>query len=115
MCQVAAAGVATLFSVMIKAIELTSIRLKLITVARILLGVAYRAEYLTGLGTIDGYQVRCVAPDWMVKFHTGYPLDKSDFLDVKALCEKFDLELPEEHKRYWQSLPQREKDPEVRT
>jgi hypothetical protein len=40
-------------------------------------GVAYRAEHLTGVGMIEGYQVRCVAPDWMVKFHTGYPLDKN--------------------------------------
>jgi lincosamide nucleotidyltransferase A/C/D/E len=69
-------------------------------------GVAYRAEHLTGIGMIEGYKVRCVAPDRMVKFHTGYPLDKNDFLDVKALCEKFDLELPEEHKGYWHSLVQ---------
>jgi lincosamide nucleotidyltransferase A/C/D/E len=67
-------------------------------------GVAYRAEHLTGVGMIDGYQVRCVAPDWMVKFHTGYPLDKNDFLDVKALCEKFEIEMPEEHQTYWHFL-----------
>jgi putative acetyltransferase len=53
---------------------------------------------------IDGHQVRCVAPDWMVKFHTGYPLDKNDFFDVKALCEKFEIEMPEEHQAYWRSL-----------
>jgi putative acetyltransferase len=53
---------------------------------------------------INGYQVRCVAPDWMVKFHTGYPLDKNDFLDVKALCEKFEIEMPEEHRAYWHFL-----------
>jgi predicted N-acetyltransferase YhbS len=67
-------------------------------------GVAYRAEHLTGAGMINGYQVRCVAPDWMVKFHTGYPLDKNDFLDVKALCEKFEIEMPEEHRAYWHFL-----------
>ena len=66
--------------------------------------VAYRAEHLTGIGMIDGFQVRCVAPDWMVKFHTGYPLDKNDFFDVKALCEKFGIEMPGEHKAYWHSL-----------
>jgi putative acetyltransferase len=67
-------------------------------------GVAYRAEHLSGVGMIDGYQVRCVAPDWMVKFHTGYPLDKNDFSDVKALCEKFEIEMPEEHQAYWRFL-----------
>jgi putative acetyltransferase len=40
----------------------------------------------------------------MVKFHTGYPLDKNDFLDVKALCEKFEIEMPEEHQAYWDFL-----------
>lgn len=67
-------------------------------------GVAYRAEHLTGIGIIDGYQVRSVAPDWMVKFHTGYPLDKNDFSDVKALCEKFEIEMPKEHQAYSRSL-----------
>ncbi|MBV9874731.1 MAG: GNAT family N-acetyltransferase [Verrucomicrobia bacterium] len=67
-------------------------------------GVAYRAEHLTGVGMIEGYQVRCVAPDWMVKFHTGYPLDKNDFSDVKALCEKFEIEMPKEHQAYWDFL-----------
>jgi len=105
MCQVAVAGVAILSSVMIKAIESTSIRLRLIPVAKILF-CAYRVEHLTGVGTIDGCQVRCVGPDSMVKFHTGYPLDRNDFFDVKALCEKFDIELPQEHKGYWHSLAQ---------
>lgn len=27
-----------------------------------------------------------------------------DFLDVKALCEKFAIEMPEEHQAYWRSL-----------
>jgi putative acetyltransferase len=103
MCQVAVAGVAILSSVIVKAIESTSIRLRLIPAAKIL-GVAYRAEHLSGVGMIDGYQVRCVAPDWMVKFHTGYPLDKNDFSDVKALCEKFEIEMPEEHQAYWRFL-----------
>ena len=69
-------------------------------------GVAYRGEHLTAVGSIDGYQVLCVAPEWTVKFHTGYPLDRNDFLDVKALCEKFDTGLPQEHQRYWHSLAQ---------
>ncbi|HEX6563013.1 MAG TPA: aminoglycoside nucleotidyltransferase [Chthoniobacterales bacterium] len=70
-------------------------------------GVAYRGEHLAGVGRIDDCQVRCVGPQWMVKFHTGYPLDRNDFLDVKALCEKFDIELPGEHRDYWDSLTQK--------
>ena len=64
-------------------------------------GIAYRAEHLTGTGLINGQQVKCVPPDWMVKFHTGYPLDENDFRDVKALCDKFGIEMPEEHKAHW--------------
>jgi putative acetyltransferase len=64
-------------------------------------GVAYRAEHLTGKGTIEGHSVYCISPAWMVKFHTGYPLDENDFLDVKELCEKFGIEMPEEHKTFW--------------
>lgn len=67
-------------------------------------GCAYRGECLTGIGTIDGYPVRCIAPDSIVKFHTGYPLGRDDFLDAKALCEKFAVEMPEAHQAYWRSL-----------
>ena len=63
-------------------------------------GVPYRAEYLTGTGAIGGYPVRCISPDCMVKFHTGYKLDAKDFRDVKALCDKFRIEMPDEHKTY---------------
>lgn len=65
-------------------------------------GVAYCAEHLTGLGQVLDCSVRCVPPEWMVKFHTGYPLDADDFGDVKALCDAFGIELPEEHRAYWE-------------
>lgn len=61
-------------------------------------GVAYLPEHLTGEGVIDGFAVKCIPPEWSVKFHTGYDVDENDFRDVKALCEKFDLELPDEYK-----------------
>jgi lincosamide nucleotidyltransferase A/C/D/E len=61
-------------------------------------GVAYLPEHLTGKGTINGFLVKCIPPEWMVKFHTGYELDENDFHDVKALCEKFNLRLPDEYK-----------------
>lgn len=57
-------------------------------------GVDYPLESWMGKGEINGVAVRCVPVDWMVKFHTGYRLDQNDFLDVKALCDKFGVEMP---------------------
>jgi lincosamide nucleotidyltransferase A/C/D/E len=61
-------------------------------------GVAYLPEHLTGKGLILGFEVRCIPPEWVIKFHTGYELDENDSHDVKALCEKFNLRLPDEYK-----------------
>ncbi len=62
-------------------------------------GVMYPAASLTGTGVIDGHAVRCISPEYMVKFHTGYKLHISDLADVTALCQKFGIELPEEYAR----------------
>jgi lincosamide nucleotidyltransferase A/C/D/E len=67
-------------------------------------GVAYPAESLTGTGTIEGYQVDCVPPEWMVKFHSGYELKMSDYCDVSALCERFGIELPSEYDKFREDL-----------
>lgn len=64
-------------------------------------GVPYRAEHLMGSGQVLDCPVRCVPPEWVVKFHTGYPLDADDFKDIKALCDTFGIEMPEEHRAYW--------------
>jgi len=66
-------------------------------------GVAYRTEHLTGKGVIHGYPVQCVSPEWLVKFHTGYDLDDNDFRDVRALCERFNIPLPDEYRRFTRS------------
>jgi lincosamide nucleotidyltransferase A/C/D/E len=63
-------------------------------------GIAYLPEHLTGKGTINNYQVKCIAPVWAVKFHTGYDLDENDYQDVKALCEKFSISLPDEYQKF---------------
>lgn len=60
-------------------------------------GVYYRADALTGQGTIAGRAVRCISPEWLVRFHTGYELGVTDFHDVKALCERFNIQLPDEY------------------
>ena len=58
-------------------------------------GEMYPAASLTGTGSIDGRKVRCISPEWMVKFHSGYELKEKDFRDVSALCQKFGIQLPE--------------------
>ena len=45
---------------------------------------------LTGTGSIDGYLVKCISAEWMVKFHSGYALDENDYRDVLALCRRFE-------------------------
>ncbi len=44
-----------------------------------------------------GHPVRCIPPEWMVKFHSGYTLDENDYHDVRLLCERFGIPLPEEY------------------
>jgi lincosamide nucleotidyltransferase A/C/D/E len=58
-------------------------------------GEMYPAASLTGTGSIHGRIVRCISPEWMVRFHSGYRLQEKDFQDVSALCKKFRIELPE--------------------
>jgi lincosamide nucleotidyltransferase A/C/D/E len=63
-------------------------------------GVAYKSEHLTGRGFINGYPVRCISPEWLVRFHSGYTLDENDYHDVRALCERFGIALPDECRRF---------------
>jgi lincosamide nucleotidyltransferase A/C/D/E len=62
-------------------------------------GVAYPLESLAGSGFIQGYPVKCITAEWMVRFHTGYELDEDDYQDVAALCQRFDIALPAEYER----------------
>jgi lincosamide nucleotidyltransferase A/C/D/E len=57
----------------------------------------FPGESLAGVGSIAGRTVRCVAPEWQVRWHTGYVLREVDFQDVPALCERFRIEYPEEY------------------
>ena len=60
-------------------------------------GLMYPAASLQGIGKIDNQPVRCITPEYMVKFHTGYPLREQDLKDVTALCKKFNLKCPKEY------------------
>jgi len=60
-------------------------------------GEYYRASALTGEGVIDNQPVRCIAAAWLVRFHTGYRPKAKDFQDVRALCARFGIDVPEEY------------------
>ena len=63
-------------------------------------GVEYPYDSLMGSGSINGYPVRCITPDWMVKFHVGYKLDENDYHDTRLLCERFGIDLPSEYEGF---------------
>jgi lincosamide nucleotidyltransferase A/C/D/E len=67
---------------------------------KLVYGVAYPYESLSGRGSIKGYPVKCIAPEWLVKFHTGYQLDENDYHDVKLLCRRFGLKVPSEYEAF---------------
>lgn len=69
-------------------------------------GVAYPFDSLNGSGTIHGQAVRCIPAEWMVKFHTGYRLDENDYHDVKALCQRFNIQLPGEYDGFEKTSPE---------
>ncbi len=60
-------------------------------------GVMYPAGSLTGSGAISGCAVRCISPEYMVQFHTGYKLRPTDFQDVSALCARLGIDLPADY------------------
>ena len=63
-------------------------------------GEMYPSDALTGIGTIAGQAVRCISPEWTIKFHYGYELKEKDYQDVSALCEKFGIDLPVHYERF---------------
>lgn len=60
-------------------------------------GIEYPDGSLAGTGSIDGHTVRCIDPEHLVRFHTGYKLSDKDFKDVVALCERFGIDYPAEY------------------
>lgn len=52
------------------------------------------SEALASSGTINDRPVRCEAPEWALRWHTGYPPRAEDRHDVARLCERFALPLP---------------------
>jgi len=63
-------------------------------------GVAFEPHHLTGNGVINGYPVRCVPPNVMVGFYSLYDIDQNDYRDAEALCERFDIPLPDSFENF---------------
>jgi lincosamide nucleotidyltransferase A/C/D/E len=47
----------------------------------------YTAEGLTGSGTVNNRQVRCLSRDLQLRFHSGYELDDNDRQDIELLSQ----------------------------
>lgn len=62
-------------------------------------GIAYTEESLTGTGTINGQTVKCISPEYVIKFHVKYQPKDKDLKDIRAICYKFGIELPENYKK----------------
>lgn len=60
-------------------------------------GIEYPKDSLTGVGTINGVTVNCIAAEYVIKFHENYEPKEKDLQDIKALCEKFDLKHPKNY------------------
>lgn len=62
-------------------------------------GIEYPDESLTGTGVINGYKVRCISPEYMVKFLAEwvYKHPQKYLQAISALCEKFNIDLPQEY------------------
>ncbi len=63
-------------------------------------GLAYEAHGFEGIGTIDGHDVRCISPDTLVRYHTGYDVDADDWHDVRLLHEHFGIPVPMDYQRF---------------
>jgi lincosamide nucleotidyltransferase A/C/D/E len=51
----------------------------------------YPADSLSGIGIIEGHSVKCISPEYQIKFHSGYILKSKDYQDIAALKRKFGL------------------------
>lgn len=63
-------------------------------------GIEYPLESLSGAGLIGSRTVKCIAAESVLKFHQNYAIDNDNYHDVKVICEKLNLPLPEEYKNF---------------
>jgi lincosamide nucleotidyltransferase A/C/D/E len=58
-------------------------------------GLPFPVGSLEGRGVIGRRSVNCETAEFQVQGHTGYAVDENDYRDVLALCNHFDIPLPE--------------------
>ena len=61
-------------------------------------GEAYPPEVFSGIGKIGDKVVKCIDAKNQVLFHLGYEHDENDVHDVRLLCERFNIPIPNEYK-----------------
>lgn len=61
-------------------------------------GSVYPAASLRGRAMLGGRPVDCITAEWVVKFHDEYAGDADDRADVRAVCERYDLEIPAQYR-----------------
>jgi lincosamide nucleotidyltransferase A/C/D/E len=52
----------------------------------------------SGIGKIGDKAVKCIDAKNQVLFHLGYEHDENDVHDVRLLCERFNIPIPNEYK-----------------
>lgn len=62
-------------------------------------GESYPAAALLGRGIVGGLPVRCLSPEYQLDSRTGYDHGEADHHDLRALAEKFGLELAQVNSR----------------
>lgn len=55
----------------------------------------FPGKALEGDGVIGKTTVRCEAPEWALRWHSGYPPRAVDYQDVARLCARFELAIPQ--------------------
>lgn len=62
-------------------------------------GQRYPPETFGASGRIAGKSVACIPPAEQVLFHLGYEPDENDAHDVRLLCERFRVPVPEAYRK----------------
>ncbi|MDO4461952.1 MAG: aminoglycoside nucleotidyltransferase [Bacteroidia bacterium] len=60
-------------------------------------GEDYPFSVFSGTGKIGNKTVKCIDAENQVLFHLGYEFDEDDIHDVKLLCQKFNIPVPDEY------------------
>jgi lincosamide nucleotidyltransferase A/C/D/E len=58
----------------------------------------FPAPGFTGRGTVGGHPVASLSPNLLVLFHTGYEPQDKDRHNVRLLCERFEIPLPDAYR-----------------